>query len=222
MYSRLTDRAASRSSWHSSSCRRAVVEQVIADSNASALAHLPSGHFHANAAWLTLWAMAYNLLRATGTLASAFHTKATTATLRGHLIHVSRQDRPLRPPHHPAPAAQLALAARLDTPVRHGPRTARTSLTPPTTSPARARPEPHRGRAGQTSRYNTSTPTSQPQTDSETPQKITLRPHRWIEAKAAQHLRVTNSCHSTFRSGAGASSVAGKSAPYAALLARTS
>ncbi|MFF4795527.1 transposase, partial [Streptomyces sp. NPDC001276] len=66
----------------------AVVEQVIADSKASALAHLPSGHFQANAAWLTLWAMAYNLLRASGTLASAFHAKATTATLRAHLVQV--------------------------------------------------------------------------------------------------------------------------------------
>lgn len=66
----------------------AVVEQVIADSKACALAHLPSAHFHANAAWLTLWAMAYNLLRATGALTSAFHAKATTATLRAHLIQV--------------------------------------------------------------------------------------------------------------------------------------
>lgn len=66
----------------------AVVEQVIADSKASALAHLPSAHFHANAAWLTLWAMTYNLLRATGALASAFHARATTATLRAHLVHV--------------------------------------------------------------------------------------------------------------------------------------
>jgi hypothetical protein len=66
----------------------AVVEQVIADSKASALAHLPSGHFHANAAWITLWAMAYNLLRATGALTSAFHARATTATLRAHLVHV--------------------------------------------------------------------------------------------------------------------------------------
>ncbi|CDR06943.1 hypothetical protein GCM10022420_008380 [Streptomyces iranensis] len=32
--------------------------------------------------------MAYNLLRATGALTNAFHTKATTATLRAHLIHV--------------------------------------------------------------------------------------------------------------------------------------
>ena len=66
----------------------AVIEQVIADSKASALAHLPSGHFHANAAWLTLWAMTYNLLRATGALTSAFHARATTATIRTHLVHV--------------------------------------------------------------------------------------------------------------------------------------
>lgn len=52
------------------------------------MAHLPSGHFHANAAWLTLWAMTYNLLRAIGALASVFHAKATTATLRDHLVRV--------------------------------------------------------------------------------------------------------------------------------------
>ncbi|MFB6782457.1 transposase [Streptomyces sp. NPDC056352] len=66
----------------------AVIEQVIADSKASALAHLPSAHFNANAAWLTLWAMTCNLLRATGAQASAFHARATTATIRTHLVHV--------------------------------------------------------------------------------------------------------------------------------------
>ncbi|MFE4959940.1 transposase [Streptomyces sp. NPDC056653] len=66
-----------------------MIEQVIADSKASALAHLPCGHFHANAAWLTPWAMTYNLLWATGALTSAFHAKATTATLRTHLVQVS-------------------------------------------------------------------------------------------------------------------------------------
>ncbi|MFJ1551820.1 IS1380 family transposase [Streptomyces sp. NPDC088246] len=66
----------------------AVIEQVIADSKNSALAHLPSGHFQANAAWLTLWAMTYNLLRAAGALTSSFHAKATTATLRAHLVQV--------------------------------------------------------------------------------------------------------------------------------------
>jgi Transposase DDE domain group 1 len=66
----------------------AVVEQVIADAAASALAHLPSGVFTANAAWAVLWAIAHNLTRAAGTLASAFHTRATTATIRAHLINV--------------------------------------------------------------------------------------------------------------------------------------
>jgi phage gp16-like protein len=66
----------------------AIVEQVIADAAASALAHLPSGSFHANAAWAVLWAIAHNLTRAAGTLAGTFHARATTATIRAHLINV--------------------------------------------------------------------------------------------------------------------------------------
>lgn len=66
----------------------AVIEQVIADGKAGPLAHLPSGNFNANAAWLTLWAMSFNLLRAAGALASTFHARATTATIRAHLIHI--------------------------------------------------------------------------------------------------------------------------------------
>src|SRR5690606_19171103 len=38
----------------------AVIEQVIADGKAGPLAHLPSGHFNANAASLILWAMSFN------------------------------------------------------------------------------------------------------------------------------------------------------------------
>ena len=66
----------------------AVVEQVIADAAASALAHLPSGSFCANAAWTVLWAIAHNLTRAAGVLAGAFHARATTTTIRAHLINV--------------------------------------------------------------------------------------------------------------------------------------
>jgi len=66
----------------------AIIEQVIADAVASALAHLPSGSFPANAAWAVLWAIAHNLTRALGALASAFHTRATTATIRAHLINI--------------------------------------------------------------------------------------------------------------------------------------
>jgi hypothetical protein len=54
----------------------AIVEQVIADLKDSALAHLPSGHFNANAAWLGCAAIAHNLTRAAGALASTFHARA--------------------------------------------------------------------------------------------------------------------------------------------------
>lgn len=69
--------------------RHAIIEQVIADLKKSALAHLPSGHFAANSAWLVLAAIAFNLTRAAGTLASTFHAKAATATLRRQLINVA-------------------------------------------------------------------------------------------------------------------------------------
>jgi Transposase DDE domain group 1 len=64
----------------------AIVEQVIADLNAGPLAHLPSGHFAANAAWLVIAAMAHNLLRAAGTLAGRPYARARTATIRRDLI----------------------------------------------------------------------------------------------------------------------------------------
>ena len=44
--------------------------------------------FTANAAWTVLWALAHNLTRAAGALASGFHARATTATIRAHLINV--------------------------------------------------------------------------------------------------------------------------------------
>jgi hypothetical protein len=66
----------------------AIIEQVIADGKGSALAHLPSSSFSSNAAWATLRAIAHNLTRAAGILAGTFHAKATTATIRAHLVNV--------------------------------------------------------------------------------------------------------------------------------------
>jgi hypothetical protein len=66
----------------------AIIEQINADVKDSALAHLPSGSFPANAAWLALAAIAHNLTRAAGCLASMFHAKARTATIRRHLINI--------------------------------------------------------------------------------------------------------------------------------------
>ena len=67
----------------------AVIEQVNSDLKNSALAHLPSGVFAANAAWLVLAVMAFNLTRAAATLAGGALTKATTATIRRKLINVA-------------------------------------------------------------------------------------------------------------------------------------
>jgi hypothetical protein len=43
---------------------------------------------NANGAWLVLAAIAFDLTRTAGTLASRFHARATTATIRTHLITV--------------------------------------------------------------------------------------------------------------------------------------
>ena len=61
--------------------RHAVVEQTIAELKAAGLAHLPSGNFMANAAWLALAVMAHNLARAVGALAGPDLATATTTTL---------------------------------------------------------------------------------------------------------------------------------------------
>jgi len=66
----------------------AIIEQVHADLKHSALAHLPSAKFAANAAWLVLAVMAFNLTRAAATITGPGLAKATTATIRRKLITV--------------------------------------------------------------------------------------------------------------------------------------
>jgi hypothetical protein len=67
----------------------AIVEQVFADWTDGPLAHLPSGSFPANAAWLTCAAITHNLLRAAGSLASLAYGRARGATIRRDLIDVA-------------------------------------------------------------------------------------------------------------------------------------
>jgi hypothetical protein len=69
----------------------AIIEQVAhppADLKNSALAHLPSGKFNANAAWLVLAVIAFNLTRAAAAIAGPDLAKTTTATIRRKLIAV--------------------------------------------------------------------------------------------------------------------------------------
>jgi hypothetical protein len=66
----------------------AIIEQVHADLKNAALAHLPSGIFAANAAWLVLAVIAFNLTRAAATLSGPALARATTASIRRKLIDV--------------------------------------------------------------------------------------------------------------------------------------
>ncbi|GGO21951.1 IS1380 family transposase [Corynebacterium marinum] len=68
--------------------RHAIIEQVNADLKNSALAHMPSGKFTANAAWLVLAVMAFNLTRTAGVIAAGAMGRATTATIRRQVIAV--------------------------------------------------------------------------------------------------------------------------------------
>ena len=68
--------------------RHAIIEQVNADLKHSALAHLPSGKFAANAAWLVLAVIAFNLTRAAATITGPALAKATTSTIRRKLVTV--------------------------------------------------------------------------------------------------------------------------------------
>ena len=67
----------------------AIIEAVIADLKDGPLAHAPSGKFTANAAWLALASIAFNLTRAAARLASPTLGKARTATVRRTLIQVA-------------------------------------------------------------------------------------------------------------------------------------
>jgi hypothetical protein len=64
----------------------AVVELAIRDLKAGGLAHVPSGIFTANAAWLALAVLAHNLGRWTLAAAGDPWSKATTETLRTKLV----------------------------------------------------------------------------------------------------------------------------------------
>jgi hypothetical protein len=66
----------------------AVVEQVIADLKDQALAHFPSGHFHANGAWTVLACLAHNLLRWTQLLGLPDTTVRAARTLRRRLLAI--------------------------------------------------------------------------------------------------------------------------------------
>jgi hypothetical protein len=79
--------------------QHAIIETVFADLIDGPLAHIPSGRFGANSAWILCAAIAHNLLRATGVLAGEQHTRARGSTLRRRVVNVpARLTRPQRRP----------------------------------------------------------------------------------------------------------------------------
>jgi hypothetical protein len=96
--------------------RHAIIETTFADLIDGPLAHIPSGLFAANCAWLGCAVIAHNLLRAAGTLVGGNHAVARGATLRRDLVNACSLRRP-GPQTDAAPASALALANRMENPV---------------------------------------------------------------------------------------------------------
>ena len=89
---------------------------MFADLIDGPLAHMPSGRFGANSAWVLCAAIAHNLLRAAGVLAGGRHAVARGATLRRKIVTIpARLARPQRrpilhlPSHWPWARAWLTL-----------------------------------------------------------------------------------------------------------------
>ncbi|ULN32776.1 IS1380 family transposase [Mycolicibacterium smegmatis] len=79
--------------------QHAIIETVFADLIDGPLAHMPSGQFGANSAWVLCAAIAHNLLRAAGVLAGGAHVVARGATLRRKIVNIpARLARPQRRP----------------------------------------------------------------------------------------------------------------------------
>ena len=180
----------------------AVVEQVIADLKDQALAHFPSGHFHANGAWTVLACLAHNLLRWTQLLGLPDTTVRAARTLRRRLLAIPGRLTAPRARLDAAPARPLALARRLHQRAQPHPRAPRRLITG---RRDRRRPADPSGRPGHAHRCprappngSAKAPTSparpptsaQPDrrpTSDATARPITShhQPNRWIRAEAS-------------------------------------
>ena len=76
--------------------QHAIIETVFADLIDGPLAHLPSGRFGANSAWILCAAIAHNLLRAAGVLAGDQQHPRTRIDAAAAASSMSRPDWPAR------------------------------------------------------------------------------------------------------------------------------
>ena len=129
----------------------AIIETVFADLIDGPLAHLPSGRFGANSAWVLCAAIAHNLLHAAG-VSPATNTPGPADRRCAAGLSPSGPAGPTPAPTDPAPAHPLALVETLAcTMAQHDWTFAATACDTMTT---RREAQPQRtGKAGQTSRY---------------------------------------------------------------------
>jgi hypothetical protein len=120
LYPFLTNRTEDLSVVEAEHRKHAVVEQSIRDLKDQALAHFPSGHYSANAAWTVIAALAHNLSRWTQILALPNTTVRTARTLRrrlftipGRLIRTARRWTLRMPARWPWAEDFLAALARI-------------------------------------------------------------------------------------------------------------
>ena len=102
----------------------AVIELAIRDlKDGAGLGHVPSGHFHANSAWLQCVVLAHNLIRWTATLGDVRVDRRTDR--RPHHPHSPhRPPRPTRQPRrstNPAPSRPLAVGGHVHHRPHHAP-----------------------------------------------------------------------------------------------------
>src|SRR4051812_20781991 len=116
----LTNRADALAVVEAEHRQHAQVELAIRDLKDQALAHFPSGHFFANAAWTVIAALTHNLLRQTQRLGLPASTIRTARTLRRRLLSIpgglarsARRSRLRMPPRWPWANAFLDALTRL-------------------------------------------------------------------------------------------------------------
>lgn len=114
----------------------ALIEQVMAELKGNALAHLPSGRFTANSAWLQLAVLAFNISRAAAHAAGM--NTARMPTIRQRLVMVPSPHRPPLQASNPALPHPLALAGRALTTLWA------TGAGPPIQPPDHPPTQPHR------------------------------------------------------------------------------
>ena len=103
----------------------------IRDLKDQALAHFPSGHYSANAAWTVIAALAHNLARWTTADRPTRPHPPRRPDPPPPAVRPARTDHPHRPPFHASPTRALALGKRLHPGPHPHPRAPTRRLSPP-------------------------------------------------------------------------------------------